>query len=117
MSILTLVRGATATGHHHATAATPAELDAAFDQATDHAVRQGYAQQVDVWSGPWTIDDPGLPDPLVQITVGHPDRASVTWHEGDDSLLAVDPTSHAGRKRSATTAGVSGTSCLPSTSG
>lgn len=79
------------TGQHSATVTTSEELLKVLDRIHTDAITRDLAQQVDAWTGSWTVGEPGLPDPLIQFLVGDPHRASLRWLGDDDSFQATDP--------------------------
>jgi hypothetical protein len=78
-------------GQHQIKVATTEELTAALDHIHAEVLARGLAQQVDAMTQGRTITPYGEPDPLVQVLLGHPDRGSVRWNEGDDCFQAIDP--------------------------
>ena len=63
---------------------TAAELDAALDGVIASADRP---QMVDIYPTEWT----GLVPPGLQLGIGHPDRAFVTFADTEESAVASDP--------------------------
>lgn len=79
-------------GQHEATLTSSQELNALLERIHTEFLARGLAQQIDAWPGNWKVTDPGLPNPFIQFLLGHPERGSVLWHEGENSFQATDIT-------------------------
>lgn len=82
--------GTTGSGQHEAMTGTGDEVARLIERVGVEARDRGVAEQVNVWAGRWNRGDPEPPNPLIQVLVGHPDRASIVWHEVEHSYQAVD---------------------------
>jgi hypothetical protein len=77
-------------GQHEATVSSSQDLRALLERIHAEFLDRGLAQQIDAWPGDWKVTDPGFPNPFIQFLLGHPERGSLLWHEGDDSYQAAD---------------------------
>jgi hypothetical protein len=82
---------ATASGQYEARAESSDDIVRVIERVNREIATDEVAEQINVWAGSWSKGDE-TPKPLIQVMVGHRDRASIFWHEGDHSYQVVDET-------------------------
>jgi hypothetical protein len=91
------------TDQNRVTITTASELGEVLGRIHSAALLRGVAQQIDVWEGELPVgdtvggagdaaeQDDFLPEPFIQVVVGHPQRSGVRWLGVEEQVQAISP--------------------------